>query len=88
MSLGTVANLEQEVSAALAEPHQVALRAVREAAVKYADETSWKLWGPLCWLWAAVSTHVVVLVVLARRSAAGLKALGGLEIHGILCRHR
>src|SRR4029077_17743801 len=48
IALGTVANLEQEVSAALAAPHQEALQAVRGAAVKYADETSWKLSGKLC----------------------------------------
>ena len=45
VALGTVANLEQEVSAALAAPHQEAVAAVRAAAVKHADETSWKLAG-------------------------------------------
>jgi hypothetical protein len=50
IALGTVANLEQEVSAALAPAHQEALEAVRQAEVKFADETSWKLWGKLCWL--------------------------------------
>ena len=45
VSLGTVANLEQEVSAALVRPHQEAVTAVRQAAVKNADETSWKLRG-------------------------------------------
>src|SRR5205823_4449953 len=38
IALGTVANLEQEVSAALVAPHQEALAAVRAAAVKHADE--------------------------------------------------
>src|SRR5207249_6699396 len=51
VSLGTVANLEQEMSAALAAPHEEALAGVRAAAVKHADETSWKLAGKLCWLW-------------------------------------
>src|SRR6185312_2972003 len=55
VSLGTVANLEQEVSAALAAPHQEAVAAVRTAAVKHADETSWKLRGRLCWLWTAAT---------------------------------
>jgi len=54
VSLGTVANLEQEMSAALAPPHQEAVTAVRGAAVKHADETSWKLAGKQCWLWGAV----------------------------------
>src|SRR5438046_8576394 len=88
VALGTVANLEQEVSAALAVPHQEALAAVRQAEVKHADETSWKLRGQLCWLWAAATTRVVAFVVHARRSAAGLTALLGQEIYGILCSDR
>jgi transposase len=88
VALGTVANLEQEVSAALAAPHQEALAAVRQAAVKHADETSWKLRGQLCWLWAAATTSVVAFVVHAKRSAVGLTALLGHEIYGILCSDR
>jgi transposase len=45
VALGTVANLEQEVGAALGPAHGEALAAVRQAAVKYADETSWKVWA-------------------------------------------
>lgn len=88
VALGTVANLEQEVSAALAEPHQEALQAVRAAAVKHADETSWKLWAKLCWLWGAATVGVVAFVLHARRSAAGLTALLGEKIQGILCSDR
>src|SRR5580658_8000504 len=84
ISLGTVANLEQEVSAALAPAHQEALEAVRKADVKFADETSWKLWGKLCWLWAAATANVAVFVIHGKRSAVGLTALLGEEIHGIL----
>lgn len=84
ISLGTVANLEQEVSAALAPAHQEALEAVRQADVKFADETSWKLWGKLCWLWAAATANVAVFVIHSKRSALGLAALLGEEIDGIL----
>lgn len=84
ISLGTVANLEQEVSAALAAAHEEALQAVRAADVKFADETSWKLWGKLCWLWAAASANVCAFVIHARRGALGLAALLGEEIDGIL----
>jgi len=84
IALGTVANLEQEVSAALAPAHQEALEAVRAADVKFADETSWKLWGKLCWLWAAATANVAVFVIHAKRSVLGLAALLGEEIHGIL----
>jgi transposase len=88
IALGTVANLEQEVSAALAVPHQEAVAAVQAAAVKHADETSWKLRGRLCWLWGAATVGVVAFVIHARRSAAGLLALLGSEIQGILCSDR
>lgn len=83
VSLGTVANLEHEVSAALAPSHQEAIEAVRAAAIKHADETSWKLQGALCWLWAAAAAGVVAFVIHAKRSAKGLAALLGEEIQGI-----
>jgi transposase len=57
---------------------------VRQAEVKFADETSWKLWGKLCWLWAAATANVAVFVIHAKRSALGLAALLGEEIDGIL----
>jgi transposase len=88
VALGTVANLEQEVSAALAPAHEEALAAVRTAAIKHADETSWKLMGKLQWLWAAASLSAVAFVIHARRSALGLTALLGEKITGILCSDR
>ena len=88
VALGTVANLEAEVGAALAAPHQEALEAVRGAAVKHADETSWKLSGALCWLWAAATTGVAAFVIHARRGLLGLTALLGVEIQGIVCSDR
>jgi len=88
IALGTVANLEQEVSGALAAPHQEALQAVRAAAVKHADETSWKRRAQLCWLWAAATAGVVAFVIHGKRSAAALLVVLGAEIQGILCSDR
>lgn len=88
IALGTVANLEQEVSAALAAPHQEAVAAVRAAEVKHADETGWKLAGDLCWLWGAATAAVAAFVIHAQRSAAALATLLGEEIQGILCSDR
>lgn len=88
VSLGAVVNLEQEMSAALAAPHQEALAAVQAAEVKHADETSWKQRGKLCWLWTAATAGVVAFVIHGKRSALGLTALLGLEIQGILCSDR
>jgi transposase len=84
LALGTVANLEQEVSAALEPAHREALDAVRQADVKFADETSWKLWGKLCWLWAAATAGVAAFVIHAKRSAQGLQAILGETIDGIV----
>jgi transposase len=88
IALGTVVNLEREVSAALAEPHAEALEVVRAAAVKHADETSWKQAGKLCWLWAAATMGVVAFVIHGKRSALGLTAILGMEIQGIVCSDR
>jgi transposase len=84
IALGTVANLEREVSAALEPSHREALAAVRRAAVKYADETSWKVWGKLCWLWAAATAGAAVFVIHAGRGAAGLRAILGETVDGIV----
>ena len=52
--------------------------------MKYADETSWKLWGQLCWLWAAATSGVAAFVIHARRGAQGLAAILGDSIDGIV----
>ena len=88
IALGTVANLEQEMSAALESAHQEALAAVRAAAVKNADETSWKQTAKLVWLWGAATTSVAAFLVQAGRGVVGLKNLLGASIYGILCTDR
>lgn len=84
IALGTIANLEQEVSAALEVPHQQARAAVQQAEVAFADETSWKLWGKLCWLWAVATATIAVFVIYPKRSALGLAAILGTEFDGLL----
>jgi hypothetical protein len=41
---------------------------VRQASLAYADETSWKEWGKLLWLWV-ISTSTVSLYLIGYRSA-------------------
>jgi transposase len=84
LSLGTVGHLAQQMSAALAPAHAEALQKVRAAAVKNVDETSWKLAGAGCWLWAAATSTAAAFVIHPRRSAAGLTALLGAAIEGIV----
>src|SRR5437868_595514 len=88
LALGTITHIEQEMSEALASAHQEALTAVRQAEVKHADETSWKTTGKLSWLWGAATKTVAAFVIISSRGAAGLLALLGAEIQGILCSDR
>jgi hypothetical protein len=71
LALGTVAAVEQEVSAVLAPAHAEAAAAVRQASAKNTDETGWKEAGRLCWLWTAVTAGAAFFVIRARRGAAG-----------------
>jgi transposase len=86
LSLGAIVGLEQQMSAALAPAHAEALEAVRQAPVKHVDETGWKRAGG--WLWLAATASVAAFVIHTRRNAAGLTALLGETIGGILCTDR
>jgi len=88
LALGTIANLEAQMSAALAPAHAEALEAVRDAAVKNVDETSWKLGGQLCWLWLAATGTVAAFLIHARRGWEALAALLGDTVKGFVCSDR
>jgi transposase len=88
VALGTVANLEQEVSAALAPAYAEAKQAVQEAEVKHLDETGWKENGKKRWLWVAATTSVVVFLIHTLRNAVALRKLLGEKLLGILCSDR
>ena len=85
IALGTIAHLEQEMSAALAPAHQEALAAVRQAPVKYVDETGWKQAGRKRWLWAAATNTVSVFLIDVYRNVSALRKLLGARLSGILC---
>jgi transposase len=84
VSLGTIAALERQTAAALEQPHQQIGAAVKNAAVKNVDETSWKLKGRLCWLWVAVTHGVCYFLIRSSRSAASLRDLLGGVIKGTI----
>lgn len=88
IALGTIANLEQELSAALAAAHQEAVEAVRQAPVKYVDETGWKQAGRKRWLWAAATTTVAVFLIDVFRNVTALRKLLGPTVSGVLCSDR
>jgi transposase len=88
IALGTISNLEQEMSAALAEAHGEAQKAVQEADAKNVDETGWKQAGQKRWLWGAATGWVACFVIAPTRGAAGLAALLGQKIKGIISSDR
>jgi len=88
LALGTVSNLEQEMSAALAAAHAQAQQAVQQAPAKNVDETGWKRAGRKCWLWGAATALVVCFIIAPTRGAAGLAALLGRKIRGIISSDR
>ena len=88
VALGTVANVEREMSAALAPAHAEAQAAVRAAPAKNTDETGWKKAGKLCWLWGSVTPTAACLLIHTRRSLAGLQALLGETIKGVITSDR
>ena len=83
IALGTVSNLEAEMSEALAGAHAEAQKAVQQAEVKNVDETGWKQAGGKCWLWGAATALVACFVIAPTRGACGLAALLGRKIKGI-----
>lgn len=88
VSLGTIANLEQETSAALEPIYQQAADAARSAEVKHLDETGWKKAGHKRWLWVVATANVVMFLIHRLRNAAVVITLLGAELHGILCTDR
>jgi transposase len=88
ISLGTVSNLERELSDALAPAHAEAIEAVRQADVKHLDETGWKQAGRKRWLWVAATTHLAVFLVDRLRNLVALRKLLGPTFTGILCSDR
>jgi transposase len=87
ISLGSVSNLEEEVTEALSGAYEEAKEAVREAPRKNVDETGWKRAGKTCWLWAAATTLVALYVIHRRRGKDGFRALLG-KVRGVLTTDR
>jgi transposase len=88
LALGSVANVEQQVSAALEAPVAAAREHVRQAAVVNADETSWAEDKKKAWLWVAATSMVTVFVIATRRSAKVAKDLLGETFRGVLTTDR
>ena len=88
MSVGTVSQLEQATTVALAAPVEEAQTYVREQAVAHLDETSWRQAGKRAWLWVAVTRWVTVFVVRMSRGGLVARELLGETCAGILVTDR
>jgi transposase len=75
ISLGTIANLEQEASAALKSTYEAIRTEVDQAPSKGLDETGWKQAGKKRWLWVAATARSVLFRIHPRRNEAGLADL-------------
>ena len=84
ISLGSIKNLEEEVSEALAEPVEEAAEVVRAAPVKNVDETGWKVSG---WLWVA-ATPLLAVFAIGNRGKQGFQTLIGEKLLGVFTSDR
>lgn len=88
IALGTISNMEAEVSEALEAPYEEAAEAVRQADAKNLDETSWKDNNKTVWMWTAATATVALIAIHAHRGIRGLKALLGGVLRGIFSSDR
>ena len=90
ISLGSVVNLQQEGSVALAPVYEAIHTAVQQQNRCNIDETSWKEAGKRRWLWTMVTAVATFFAVLPSRDGPGLRHLVGAAYAGIVGsdRHR
>lgn len=84
IALGTICNLEQRVSAAVAPAVAEAQQQLAQAAAVNADETSWPEQPHKGWLWIGVTAFLAVFLARARRDLASAQALLGANFAGVL----
>ena len=88
LSLGTISNVEKEVSAALEAPVEEAKAAIKEEDIVHADETSHKEAGVKQLMWVAVTSFLSVFIIRPTRATVAAKELLGEFFRGILVSDR
>jgi transposase len=88
MSVATVSQLEQAMTAVLVAPVEEARTYVHEQAVAHLDETSWRQGDKRGWLWVAVTSWVTVFLVRLSRGGDIARELLGETFAGILVTDR
>jgi transposase len=87
-SLGSVQALLEEGSRALAPAWREIRQQVRQSAVAYVDETSWRWRGRRAWVWGAVTSGATLFHIGRSRSARGRHRLLGHDFAGVLTSDR
>lgn len=88
VSLGSVSNLEQDTSEAIAAPFAEAAAHLQAQPIVHADETGWMEAKKKAWLWVAVAANVAVFLIRRSRGANAAKELLGECFKGILVSDR
>lgn len=88
LSLGTISNLEQATSNAVAVPVQEVTLALSKEPVVHADETGWYERSKRAWLWVAAVAHMAGFAIRFSRGAKVAKELLGESFGGILVSDR
>jgi transposase len=89
LSLGSVAEMCQKASLALAEIYEEAQKQIPKEPKLNLDETGWKLGGKKKhWLWVAVSRLVVVFHLDEKRDSAAFRKIVGEEYEGVVSSDR
>jgi transposase len=86
--LGSIANIEQRVSAALAAPVAEAKQHLQQADHVHADETSWPQQPSKGWLWVGVTAYLAIFSVRRKRDRNSLHDLLGPQFPGVLISDR
>jgi hypothetical protein len=84
MAVGSVSQLEQHVSAAVAAPVQEACAYVQQQAAVNIDETSWREARDKAWLWTVVSDQVTVFAIRLDHDREVARALLGADTSAVV----
>jgi transposase len=88
LSLGSVVDLQQTISAAIAPAYQDIQTTLQQQGHVHMDETGWKQGGKRCWLWVVVSTAATLFHVAASRGAKVITTLLGEDFAGLVSSDR
>jgi transposase len=88
LALGSISNLEQAVSGALAAPVEAAREFVRRQPTVHQDETGWWEARARAWLWVATTSLVAVFTIVRSRGKEVAKQMLGEDFAGTLVSDR